>query len=462
LTNSAAPERSLRPGSELDLLFTDLLANGQAVGRDGGMVVFCFGPLPSERARVRVITVKKSYAVAEMIALDASSAERVTPFCSVFGSCGGCQVQHLAYTAQLQWKRKMLANALERIGGIGGAPVREPVGMANPRAYRNKIALVVGRAGRDEKPELGFYRMRSHEVVPIRSCPVALPELDRFIAFFADAPAGSPARAALRGARHVIARYARATGQTAIAISTQHPITDGASLGPALRAQLAGTAGVVNSYEPRSENAVLGSRSRLLDGSAEIEEHIAGILYRVSTASFFQVNPEMIARIFETIEQTLLPAREIVDLYCGMGTFSLFFGKHGARVTGVEENVHAVREAQENARLNRLDELTVFRASRVEEFATSETGRRALAGAELVFLDPPRKGSDERTLRAIAAAGVRRIGYLSCDPATLARDLKTLAANGYTLAGVQPFDMFPQTGHVEALALLTKAKTDVD
>lgn len=425
------------------------------------MVVFCFGPLPSERARVRITVVKRSYAVAEMIARATSSPDRVEPFCPVFGLCGGCQVQHLAYAAQLRWKREMLASALARIGGIADTPVAQAIGMAEPRAYRNKISLVAARPRTNEKPEVGFYRMRSHEIVPIRSCPVVLPALDRYVGIFAESAPDSAARAALERARHIVARYARSSGEAAVAVSTEHPLENGATLGSALRAQLPGTVGVVNSFAPRSANAVLGSRTRLLDGRAEIEERIGEIRYRVSTASFFQINPEIVGRIFEAIERALLPARDVVDLYCGMGTFSLLFGVRGARVTGVEENAHAVREAQENARLNGASGRVVFHRRRVEEFVVSAAGRDALAGADLVFLDPPRKGSDETTLRAIAAAGVARIGYLSCDPATLARDLKTLVANGYALTNVQPFDIFPQTGHVEALALLMKAATDV-
>ncbi len=152
-------------GAELELSFTDLLANGQGVGRDGGIVVFCFGPLPGERARVRVTEVKQRYAVAELIELLSRSPDRSVPFCPVFGACGGCQVQHLAYDAQLEWKRNVVRNALLRIAGLDGIEVLRPIGMSQPRAYRNKMSLVVDH--RVRPPSLGFYRQRSHDVVEI-------------------------------------------------------------------------------------------------------------------------------------------------------------------------------------------------------------------------------------------------------------------------------------------------------
>ena len=303
--------------------------------------------------------------------------------------------------------------------------------------------------------------MRSHDLVPITACPVVLPALNRYVGALATAPPSSPVRRILDEARHIVVRYARATGEAVLAISTQRALQNDRSVVTAVRSRFHDAVGIVNSFEPRSTNAILGSRQRLLDGRAEIEEEIAGIRYRVSTASFFQINPEIVGRIFETIERELLPARCVVDLYSGMGTFSLFFAKRGTQVVGVEENAHATVEALANAKLNGLADRAIFRRKRVEAFVTSQAGRDAFSKADLVFLDPPRKGCDESALRTLSRAGVPRIGYLSCDPATLARDLKTLSANGYTISSVQPFDMFPQTGHVEALAILKKAPEDV-
>jgi 23S rRNA (uracil1939-C5)-methyltransferase len=442
----------LRVGERLDLAFTDLLANGQAVGRCDSMVVFCFGPLPHERARVAITVVKQKYAVAEMLQLLETSPERVQPFCAVFGTCGGCQVQHLRYAAQLGWKKAVIRSALERIGGFRQIDLREPVAMAQPRAYRNKMALVV--KGGPALPTLGFYRQRSHDAVPIDGCPIVAPQLDEYISKLNGARGEATIAQALQQARHLVARAARASDRAVLTITTTRESSAVARAAPALLEALPRLAGVTNSFDLSGENAIVGRRHRVVAGSAEIEETIVGIRYRVSPSSFFQVNVEMVGRIFEYLQPQLANGMRIVDLYCGAGTFALFFAAHGCRVVGIEENAGAVAEARANAGLNDLHEQVDFLQGRVEQAIAGAEARGALDRAEVAFLDPPRKGSDEATLGAIAEARVPTVWYLSCDPATLARDLKLLASKGYRLGAVQPFDMFPQTGHVEALATL--------
>lgn len=449
LKDPAAP----RAGAELDVTFSDLLANGQAVGRAAGVVVFCFGPLPQETARVVVTTVKAKYVVARLLGLIATSPSRAEPFCPVFGDCGGCQVQHLAYPAQLAWKKDVLRNALQRIGGFGTIDVRNTIGMTVPRAYRNKMSLVVERQPA-APPTIGFYRQRSHDVVPIDACPIVMPQLSDYVTRLGAARSNPSTAPALADARHLVARAAQATGQAVLTITTTRESRASRDAAPALLADLPGVVGITNSFDLSGENAIVGRRHRLLAGSPEIEETIHGVRYRVSAGSFFQVNVEIVGRIFEFLKPELRAQPGVLDLYCGAGTFSLFFAKHGCRVLGIEESPQAIAEARANAALNQMQARAVFHADRVERFAGSDQGRAALAGARVVFLDPPRKGSDEATLAAIASAGVAQVWYLSCDPATLARDLKFLAAKGYGLDTVQPFDMFPQTGHVEALATL--------
>lgn len=448
----AATQPSLRVGDEVDLAFTDLLANGQAVGRSGGMVLFCFGPLPGERARVKVESVKPKYAVGALVRLLEGSSLRAQPFCSVFGVCGGCQVQHLAYAAQLTWKADMVRSALARIGGFTDVKVRPVVGMANPRNYRNKMSLVVDHTY--TTPTIGFYQQRSHDVVPIERCPIVAPQLSEYVVRFNLARMNGATSGAIADARHLVARSARATGEAVVTIASLLPSAAAAKAAPALLAQLPGVVGITNSYDPGSSNAILGRSNVLLEGRAEIEESIDGIRYRVSAGSFFQVNVEILARIFAFLRFGLQKPRKIVDLYCGAGTFALFFAHHGSHVFGIEENPQAVAEANGNAQLNGLEASVQFQTGRVEDVVRSESAKAALQGAAIAFLDPPRKGSDAATLGAIVAAGVPNVWYLSCDPATLARDLKVLASNGYRIGVVQPFDMFPQTGHVETLVTL--------
>lgn len=448
----AAVAPSLAPGDVVEVVCTDLIAKtGQAVGRSAGMVVYVLGPVPGERARVRIETVKAKYAVAQMLELLDRSPDRVEPFCPVFGLCGGCQVQHLAYGAQLRWKRGIVENAILRLGGIRDARVGLPVGMDDPREYRNKMALVVTAKA---DTAFGFYAARTHDVVPIAGCPIVMPQLNRAIAGLWDAARDPATARAFEGANHVIARAGSASGEGVVSITTARPSTTLAARAPQLAAKLPGTVGISNSSEPASENAVMGRRNATVFGKPEMQEEIDGVRFRVSAASFFQVNSEMVGKLFAYLAPQVPRGGRIIDLYCGAGTFALFFAKHGARVVGIEENPHAVREAQANAALNGVEAQTAFVSGRVDATLRAKFGADALAAADVVFLDPPRKGSDEATLAALVRARPAHVWYLSCNPATLARDLAQLVAGGYRLGAVQPFDMFPQTGHIEALAAL--------
>jgi 23S rRNA (uracil1939-C5)-methyltransferase len=271
-----------------------LLANGQGVGRSDGIVVFCFGPLPEERARVRVTEIKQRYAVAEMRELLAVSPARARPFCAVFGTCGGCQLQHLDYAAQLAWKRDAVRQAFARIGGLGDIAVNDTVGMANPRAYRNKMSLVIDDRG--DAPALGFYRQRSHDVVPIAECPVVTPELNAGLARL-DATRRAPImKAMLAEAKHLVARSSRATGESVLTITTADASESAKRAAPAVMNDFPGLIGVTNSFELSSANAIVGRRHRVLAGEPAIEERIGDVSYRVSAASFFQVNVEMVSR----------------------------------------------------------------------------------------------------------------------------------------------------------------------
>lgn len=441
-------------GSEHLVQCTDLLANGQGVGRIGGMVVFVWGPLPGEEARIRVVEVKKTYAVGEQLEILQASRDRAEPFCPVFGICGGCQVQHLAYPAQLAWKQRLVRDALVRIGGFEEPSVEPATGMDDPRAYRNKMALVVRHL--EGETEFGFYQMRSHDFVPIAACPIVLPQLDAQISGLRQAAADPATAPAFAGVKHAVARAGATSGESVLALTTETPsrITDSESA--QLAARLPGAIGISNSYAPTGANAVMGRKTRQVWGRPAMEERIADARYRVSAASFFQVNSEMVGRIFERLALGLREPMRIVDLYCGAGTFSVFFALRGASVVGVEENPAAIREATANAALNDVAVRTRFLCGRVEAVLARTEGREALRSADVVFLDPPRKGSDVDTLDAIAAAGVPAVWYLSCNPATLARDLAHLRDSGYALGSVEPFDLFPQTGHIESLAVMAK------
>jgi 23S rRNA (uracil1939-C5)-methyltransferase len=446
----------LKPGAVGVVEFSDLLANGRAVGRFDGMVVFVDGPLPGERARVRLTDVKAKYAVGEVLERETTSPDRAEPFCPVFGECGGCQVQHLAYAAQLAWKHRIVVDALLRIGGFSDATVREPIGMDVPRAYRNKMALVVEANG--PAPVFGFYRARSHDLVPIDHCPIVLEPLDAAIGGLIDAARAPRTSAAFGNVKHVVMRAGLTSPNSVLSLTTDAKSPAIAAEAPHIAEHIPSVGGISNSYEPANANAVIGRRMDFVWGKREMEETIENVRFRVSPASFFQINGAMVASIFRALAPLVAGTPRIVDLYCGAGTFAIYFASRGASVVGIEENASAVAEARGNARLNKVDDRVRFVQGRVEGALANEAGRTALCEAEIVFLDPPRKGSDEATLAALADAGVPAIWYLSCNPATLARDLRYLAGRAYRIGSVQPFDMFPQTGHVETLVTLTLAR----
>jgi 23S rRNA (uracil1939-C5)-methyltransferase len=454
-----ATAAGLAPGAVGIVEFTDLLANGQAVGRIDGMVVFVDGPLPGERARIRLTDVKAKYAVGDVIERETTSPDRAEPFCAVFGACGGCQVQHLAYPAQLAWKRRIVQDALSRIGGFAEIDVREPIGMKQPRAYRNKMALVLStslEAGSPE-PVFGFYRARSHDLVPIERCPIVLESLDAAIGELAAAARAPETAPAFAGVRHVVMRSGLQSPSGVLSLTTETKSATIATLAPKIAERVRGVGGISNSYGLANANAVIGRQMDFVWGKREMEETIEGVRFRVSPASFFQINGEMVAAIFRALAPLIADAPKIVDLYCGAGTFAIYFASRGADVVGVEENGSAVAEARQNARLNNVEARVRFVKARVEGELGNPAGREALRAADIVFLDPPRKGSDEATLAAVADAEVAQVWYLSCNPATLARDLRFLAGRGYAIGLVQPFDMFPQTGHVETLVALHRA-----
>jgi 23S rRNA (uracil1939-C5)-methyltransferase len=419
------------------------------------MVVFVDGPLPGERARIRLTEVKAKYAVGEVLERETVSPDRAEPFCPVFGECGGCQVQHLAYPAQLAWKHRIVSDALVRIGGFSDVAVAAPIGMDAPRAYRNKMALVVHAHG----PEalFGFYRARSHDLVPIDQCPTVLDSLSAAIGGLIEAARDPETAPAFRNVNHVVMRAGLNAPSGVLSLTTDAKSPAIAAAAPAIAERVPGVGGISNSYEPANANAVIGRRMDFVWGKREMEETIEGVRFRVSPASFFQINGAMVASIFRSLAPLIGGAPRIVDLYCGAGTFAIYFASRGAQVVGIEENGAAVTEAQANARLNNVEEHVRFVKGRVEGALANADGRNALREAAIVFLDPPRKGSDEATLAAIADAEVAAIWYLSCNPATLARDLRYLAGRGYAIGTVQPFDMFPQTGHVETLVTLTRS-----
>lgn len=454
MTSSGAVNTDAASLARDPVVLDDLLENGQGVGRIGGLVTFVTGGLPGERVRIAIDEVKKNYAGAHVVDIEEASHDRVDPGCPVFPRCGGCQTLHLRYSAELEWKRRRVVEALARLGGMRSVDVAEVVTTQSETdpGYRNKASLVCKRERGADR--LGFYGARSHRLVAIEGCPVLIPRLrsavERLVAFAEEAPQ------AMRGVEHVVARASSTGRDLVVAFSGSAPNRALGAAADELRRRVPDLTGIISAWDPSSENAVLGRRSAVLWGSPVVRERVLGADFTFGIGSFFQINTPLLERLAARILERLRGARRVVDLYSGVGTFAILLSKNGAATTGVESSQHAVDEAAANAAHNGVTN-AAFDCATAAHALAGERGRSLLAGADAVILDPPRKGCEEGVIAPLAAAAVPRILYVSCNPATLARDAAILAGSGYALRSVQPFDMFPRTGHVEALAEFERA-----
>jgi len=449
LTISGAP----RAPADGSILLDDLLENGQGVGRADGVVTFVTGGLPGERVRVAIDAVKRNYRSGHVTEIEERSPDRVDAGCAVFPRCGGCQTLHLRDEAEREWKRRLVRDALMRIGDLPDVEIAPTVsGTGDGRTgYRNKVTLVC----RYHKGamRLGFFEARSHRLVAIEECPVLLPRLDAavksLVRFASEVPA------VCEGATHIIARASATGDELVVAFTGPSANRRLGAHTEELRRRLPQLTGIVMTWDLAGENAVFGRRSAVLWGSPVVRERVAGATFSFGIASFFQINTAVLELIAREMLARLAGANRIVDLYCGVGTFSVIAGMHGMATTGVESFALAVGEAAANAAENGLTR-SAFECATVADALKAERGATLLAGADAAILDPPRKGCEPEVLAALAASGVGRLLYVSCNPATLARDAKALSSGGFTLGKVTPYDMFPHTGHVEVLAEFTR------
>jgi len=446
----------------------DMTHEGQGVGRIGGFAVFVNGALTGELVETRIIKVTKAYAVGKLNKILKVSADRTEPFCSVFKRCGGCSLQHMSYEATLRLKTKIVRDNLERIGGLKDVEVYDTIGMEKPYNYRNKaqypIALVKGEA------VSGFYAPRSHDVVKSEVCGIQAPVSDvirnEIMRFIADKGLTIYDESTGRGLiRHIVTRVGFNTGEVMVVLVINGEkllhsdelvkrLGDVSSMGDvSSKSADFKVKSIYLNVNTRRTNVILGDKNTLLYGSSTILDTIGKYSFLISPHSFFQVNPVQTRVLYEkALEYAELTGRETVfDLYCGIGTISLFLSEKAAKVYGVEVVEAAVADAKRNAELNGVKNA---------EFILGEA-EKAVPGlyqegirADVVVLDPPRKGCDESLLRLISDMKPKRIVYVSCNPSTLARDLKHLTGSGYMAERVQPVDMFPWSGGVESVAQL--------
>jgi 23S rRNA (uracil1939-C5)-methyltransferase len=460
----AARPRPLAPGQRLQLEVQSLAAEGDGVGRHEGLAVFVPQAAPGDLLEVEVTECAARYARARIVRLLRPGPDRVTPPCPIFADCGGCAWQHLAYPAQLRWKRTIVCEALRRLGHVPEpeALVRPTLPADPPWRYRHKMAVPFAPPARPgEPPRAGFYAARSHRIVPLESCLIQHPLLDRALAETRRLAAalGVPAydEGTRRGElRHLVGRVSHSTGQLLLCLVTARARVPWARpLAQGLMAAIPECVGVVQNIHAGPGNAILGPVTRPLVGCDRLLEVLDGLRFWVSAPSFFQVSPVQAAALYRTAvgQAALAGSEQVLELYAGVGTLSLFLARKAGRVEAVEEVAEAVADGRHNIAANGIRNLRLH-CGTAEELVPALLARGFRP--DVAVLDPPRKGAAASVLQAVARAGPRRIVYVSCNPATLARDVELLRGWGYGLREVQPVDMFPQTPHVECSALLER------
>ncbi|MGE5614379.1 MAG: 23S rRNA (uracil(1939)-C(5))-methyltransferase RlmD [Bacillota bacterium] len=448
---------------------TDMTHEGQGVGRIDGLTVFTDGALAGEQVELKIIKLKKTYAVGKLINVLKPSPDRIVPFCSVYKRCGGCSLQHMDYNAQLAFKKKLVCDSIERIGGLKDVKVHDTIGMKQPYNFRNKAQYPV--ASVDGRIVTGFYASRSHEVINSEECRIQDVESDKIRKIVAKfmMEKGIPAYDEKTGkglVRHVITRVGFNTGEIMVVLvingdTLPHARELVERLIDGTAAQSSGSSMVKSIYinvNTENTNVIMSERNILLYGNESITDKIGNYRFMISPGSFFQVNTAQTEVLYsKVLEYAGLNGSETVfDLYCGIGTITLFLSSRARMVYGVEVVAAAVNDARKNAELNGVDNVEF-----IEGEAEKVAPRMYQKGihADVVVLDPPRKGCDESLLRLIADMQPARIVYVSCNPATLARDLKYLDAQGYKATEAQPVDMFPWTGHVECIVQIKRAES---
>ena len=446
----------LKEGGIYPAVIEGYASGGEGVARIGGMAVFVRGALRGERVEVLIEHIGHSAAWGRAARLIEPSPARVEPDCPYYGSCGGCQFRHMAYGEELEAKRRRVEDALRRIGGAD-LPVSVIHGAENTRRYRNKVQFPVAEGA------IGYYKGRTHQVVDISDC-LLQPEAD------------TACRAAVKGwmerfgvpaydertgkglVRHLFLRTNRAGEALCCIVANGKTLPHETELTDGLRAAAPGLAGVVLSVNTRKTNVILGREFHTLWGRDWLEEELCGHIFRLSVPSFFQVNRAQTEVLYRRALDFagLTGAETVVELYCGIGTISLTLAERAGQVIGVEVVPQAVEDARENARRNGLAHKARFECGDAAQLAARLAGEGGRP--DVAVVDPPRKGLAPEVADAVAEMAPDRVVYVSCDPATLARDVKRFGELGYAPERAEAVDLFPRTAHVETVCLLSKRK----
>ena len=453
----------MQKNDELILKIEDMGVDGAGIGKSDGMTFFVKDAVIGDVVRAKIIKLKKTYGYARLMELLEASADRVEPNCPYYRQCGGCQIQALSYEKQLEFKENKVRNNLERIGGFTKIPMEPIVGMDEPYHYRNKAQFPVG-TDKEGHIVTGFYAGRTHTIIPNRDCALGLPVnreiLDIVIDFMEKYHISAYDEKTGKGlVRHVLIRCGFTSKEKMVClIINGKSLPHSEKLVEALR-KIDGMTSISINCNTERTNVILGRKTVVLWGQEYITDQIGEISYEISPVSFYQVNPVQTEKLYGlALEYADLHGEETVwDLYCGIGTISLFLAQKAKQVYGVEIIPQAIENAKRNAVKNGIENAEFFVGKSEEvlpEFYEKEAAAGRKAYADVIVVDPPRKGCDEKLLDTIVKMAPDRVVYVSCDSATLARDLKILCEQGYELKRVRAVDQFCHTVHTEAVCCL--------
>ena len=447
----------------LTVTIEDMGHDGEGIGKADGYTLFVKDAVIGDVIEAKIMKAKKNYAYARLMRILEPSPHRVEPVCPMARPCGGCQLQMMDYQEQLRFKQKKIEDNLRRIGGFEQIPMEPILGMEQPFRYRNKAQFPVGT---DKEGNLvtGFYAGRTHDIINNRNCYLGVEEnrqvLDVVLGWMEKYGVSAYDEKTGTGlVRHILIRYGFKTGEMMVCLVINgERVPKQEALVERLR-EISGMTSITTSTNQERTNVIMGSKIRTLWGTPYISDYIGEVKYQISPLSFYQVNPVQTEKLYGTaLEYAGLDGNETVwDLYCGIGTISLFLAQKAKKVYGVEIVPAAIEDARRNAELNGITNAEFF-VGKAEE-VLPEMYAKGEARADVIVVDPPRKGCDAALLETVVKMQPERIVYVSCDSATLARDLKWLCAEGYELKRVRGVDMFPMTGHVETVVLLSKLNT---
>ncbi len=455
----------MQKNDELILKIEDMGVDGAGIGKADGMTFFVKDAVIGDVVRAKVMKLKKTYGYARLMELLEASPDRVEPKCPYYRQCGGCQIQALSYEKQLEFKERKVRNNLERIGGFSEIPMEPIVGMEESYHYRNKAQFPVG-TDKDGHIVTGFYAGRTHTIIPNRDCALGLPVnreiLDLVIDFMEKYHVSAYDEKTGKGlVRHVLIRCGFTSKEKMVClIINGKSLPHSEKLVEALR-EIDGMTSISINCNTERTNVILGRKTVVLWGQEYITDQIGEISYEISPVSFYQVNPVQTEKLYGlALEYADLHGEENVwDLYCGIGTISLFLAQKAKQVYGVEIIPQAIENAKRNAVKNGIENAEFFVGKSEEvlpEFYEKEAAAGRKAHADVIVVDPPRKGCDEKLLETIVKMAPDRVVYVSCDSATLARDLKILCENGYELKRARAVDQFCHTVHTESVCLMER------